>query len=254
VVILGSAVTDLADEFSDLDVFVYVDMSSYEEVYKWYKASINDGTVNALNVSALRYHEFPMIHLQDLHGHYKVETYQDVEARIRSYEDAYLWSYSLGKSLHDPQDRYAELKRRAAYPQDVLHQRLRKHYLEAWNGLSAMKNPLIRNQPETVKLIVSEGLLHVLKMCCLTEKKPFPHTKWLLESALSTELGKRIKPHLEKMMSLMAKPITIEMDLPLVKPGHRNEEFEKYAIFRNWLLLKREMDLRLEDYGLGGKE
>ena len=66
--------------------------------------------MDALNPSALQFHEFPMIYLQDLHGHYEVETYQNAESRIRAFEDEYLWLYSQGKILHDPQSRYAEVK------------------------------------------------------------------------------------------------------------------------------------------------
>jgi len=253
VVVVGSAIADFSDEFSDIDVFVYVDENRYEAVYGWYKSAIDAGTVAILNPSALKYDEFPMVYLKNANGHYEIETYQAVESRISAYDDTYLWIYSHARILHDPRGRFAELKKRSAYPQAILQQKLRQHYLKAWNGIAAMKGPLARNQPETVKLIVSEGLLHVLKMCCLADKKPFPYTKWLLHAALPTELGNRIRPYLVRMLELMPNPLAIEAGLPLVKPGHRNEEFEKYAMYRNWLLMKREMDVRLDDYGLSGK-
>lgn len=139
IVVVGSAVMDLSDEFSDIDVFVYIEKCSNDKVSQWYDAEISAGTADVLNPSALEYHEFPMIYLKDLNGHYEVETYQDIGRRVKACEDAFLWICSLAKILHDPGGRFAELKRCSSYPQDVLQEKLHRHYPAAWNGVASVK-------------------------------------------------------------------------------------------------------------------
>ena len=54
VVIVGSSVRGINDEFSDVDVIVLVDAESWSPIYEHYRREIGTGNIRVLNPVALK--------------------------------------------------------------------------------------------------------------------------------------------------------------------------------------------------------
>jgi hypothetical protein len=92
-------------------------------------------------------------------------------------------------------------------------------------------------------VVNKEPLSHFFKYCCFLESRSYPYDKWLYQVAMQTKLGNDIKREVDILFDEILKAhITIEKPPFFVKPGHRNQEFEKYRLYHTWLRIKEKVD------------
>ena len=199
VVIVASSVRGMDDQFTDVDVIALVDRDSWSRIYDHYRREIDEGHVRVLNPAALEYGEFPLTLIEGVKGHYKVETFEDLERKVEEYDDVTLWVHRLSRILHDPGGRYERLQHLCAdYPEDIWRSKVRHHYLSAWWASGGAKNPLRRNPREGAVLAMTRCVSLLLKLCCLMDRRPFPYEKWLYQEAMNTAAGAALRGDFEK--------------------------------------------------------
>ncbi len=246
VAIVGSSTRGVEDEFSDIDVRVLVPSKSWGSIYENYRREIEAGTIHVLNPAALKYDEFPLTHIDRLDGvEYKLETFEHLEESVaRKYDDVLRWVHSSSVILHDPTERYARIRNQCLiYPEEVWLKKLRRHYLNAWNGVSGAKNSLRRNEREAVVISMSAAVSHLLRLCCLMDGKPFPHDKWLYREAMETTAGKALAPEFEKFFSELGHP-ELRRIVPdsYDNPDDRDADLEEFPIYDVWRRAKTYFD------------
>lgn len=91
VAVVGSTASEQSDQFSDLDILVFVPRSDYDTLYRLYEKAIQVGNIQVLNPRALLYHEFPYALISEINGHYQLQTYEEVQDRIAAYDDIFRW-------------------------------------------------------------------------------------------------------------------------------------------------------------------
>ncbi|KPJ63552.1 hypothetical protein AMK68_03730, partial [candidate division KD3-62 bacterium DG_56] len=247
VVIAGSAARGIEDEFTDIDINVFVPSSSYARLYEHYVKAVEDQRVEVLNPAAFEYKELPLALMPAIRGHYKVHTFEEAEDRVARCEDVAMWVHRNSLVLHDPSGRYAALQKKASdYPEDVWRERVRFHYLEAWMAASAASNPLRRNDRPAVTLTMTKCLRHLLRLCCLLDRRPFPYDKWLYREALQTQAGRDLKHVFDRFFAEISRP-EIQRIVPdsYERPGHRNADLEEFPLYMIWRQAKRYFDERL---------
>jgi predicted nucleotidyltransferase len=240
VVVTGSTARGAVDEFADLDVNVYVPEASFDPLYADYQKAADDERVQVMNPKAFLYHEFPFVPMAGLHGHYRVYLFEDLERKIALHDDIAMWVHQTGIVVHDPSARYTTIQRAAsAYPEDVWRERIRFHYLEAVLSAGAASNPLRRNDLNAVTLTMTDCVAHVLRLCCLLDRKPFPYDKWLYHEALQTQGGRELGPLLEEFLDEIRKPVlTRAKPVCYLQPGHRKADLEEFRLYVIWLQLR----------------
>jgi uncharacterized protein DUF4037 len=175
VVRVGSSVRGIEDEFVDVDILGFVPQAAYPAIYEGYRAAVEAGRIEVQNPNAFWYQEFPLVLVPGVPGHYKVHAFEAVEARVQQYDDVIMWIHGVGRILHDPTGRYAQLQERSrTYPDDVWREKVRWHYARASDAAASSANPLRRRDRRTVTLLMVECVAHLLRVCCLLERGPFP--------------------------------------------------------------------------------
>ena len=238
VAVIGSITRGVDDEFSDIDVRVLVPSKFWGPIYEHYRHAIEAGRIHVLNPAALKYDEFPVTYIDGLEDvEYKLETFEYLERKVaHEYDDVLRWIHGSCTLLHDPTQRYADIRRQcASYPEDVWLEKLTEHYLAAWHGVGGAKNSLRRNEREAVVLSMSGAVSHLLKLCCLMDGKPPPYDKWLYREAMQTIAGKFLRPEFEKFFSELGHP-ELRRVVPdsYEKPDDRDADLEEFPIFDIW--------------------
>jgi len=192
----------------------------------------------------LRYGEFPITLIPRTDGHYKVQTFDQVQERIAAQDDITKWVHTNSIILHDLSGAYETLRRRAShYPEEILRGKLAHHYQQTCECMEAAKKQLKRDHQISVTLLVAHGLSHLMRYCCLLDGRPYPYDKWLYQSAMQTTLGAEVKTHVDVLFDQMwQRGITVEEPAFYVRPGDRDQEFENYRVYHVWLRLKQELD------------
>ncbi|HIJ74844.1 MAG TPA: nucleotidyltransferase domain-containing protein, partial [Candidatus Hydrogenedentes bacterium] len=159
IVIVGSVVRGIEDEYADADVLALVPECVYRDVYEWYRQAVECGQIEAVNPQAFTFDEFPLTLIPGIAGHYKLHSFEEVEAKIAAYDDVEMWIHGNAVVLHDPSGRYGNLQTRArTYPEDILSEKKRTHFLEAWYAASAASSQLRRNDRRSVALTMTDCL------------------------------------------------------------------------------------------------
>ena len=247
VVILGSAVRGMADEFSDIDINVYVPEGSYWEVYERYREAVEAGRVEIWNPTAFQYREFPFVVIPGVSGHYRVHTFEEPEALAADYDDVTMWIHQGGETLHDPSGRYCRLRDACVgYPEEVWREKVRFHFLEAGAGGDGAGNPLRRNDRPGVVLTMTDCLKHLLRLCCLLDRRPFPYDKWLYREALETTAGREVRDVFKGFLEELSRA-EIRRVKPgrYERPGHRNMDLEEFPFYMLWRKAREHLEQRL---------
>ena len=244
VVIVGSSVREMNDEFSDVDIVALVDAEAWSPIYEHYRREIGRGNIRVMNPAALKYDEFPLTSIEGVPGHYKVEKFEDLEERVEEFDDIARWIHGSSLVLHDPTNRYANVQKLCSgYPEDVWRSKLSYHYLEAYGAASNASNQLRRNQREAVILTMANCVSHLLKLCCLMDRRPFPYDKWLYQEAMNTKSGIALRSQFEQFFEEHGQPEIRRVEVPTYeRPGHRNADLEEYPLFDVWRTAKRYFD------------
>jgi hypothetical protein len=254
VAVAGSVGAGLGDEHSDLDVQILVSGADYGRLYELYKEAWEAGVVEVLNPRAFLFDEFPLMYLSGIDGHYKVTAYEPIAEKVRSFDDVERWVYANSIPIHDPGGRLASLMLEAEhYPADILNEKLSHHYYQCMNNFWPTKGPLKRGQKESVSILCAQGISHVLKFCILADGKPFPYDKWLYRIAIETQLGKLLRPYIDAIFTEMHRDeIVYEKPENYVQPGHRNEPYENYRIYYQFLAMREVLDAHRQELVTSG--
>jgi hypothetical protein len=243
-VIVGSSVRGIQDEFADVDVLAFVPQDAYGALYKGYQKAVEAGRVAVLNPNAFLYEEFPLALISGINGHYKVHSFEEVEERVQRYDDIAMWIHGSGVIFYDPAGRYASLQQQARhYPEDVRRQKIREQYFRAYDAAISVANPLRRNDRRTVILMMADCVTHLLRLCCLLERRPFPYDKWLYREALQTQAGRELQPLFESFFAEISRPEIRRIEpAALERPGHRNADLESYPLHMLWRRAKEYLE------------
>jgi predicted nucleotidyltransferase len=247
VAIVGSAVRGRADEFSDIDIAVYVPEKSYWEVYERYREAVEAGRVEIWDPAAFQYREFPFVVVAAVRGHYRVDTFEEPEGLAAEHDDVTMWVQQASETLHDPSGRYGRLREACAeYPEEVWREKVRFHFLEAVWTASGAGNPLRRDDRPGVVLTMTESLKHLLRLCCLLDRRPFPYDKWLYREALETTAGRELRDAFEGFFEELSRP-EIRRVKPerYERPGHRNMDLEEFPLYMFWRKARNHLEQRL---------
>jgi hypothetical protein len=247
VAIVGSSLQALKDEFTDIDVLAFVPQAAYRALYEDYRNAVKAGRIEVLNPNAFQYDEFPLVVLPKTKGHYQVHTFEEVENIVGQYDDIIMWIHRNSLVLHDPSGRYGNLQKEAqAYPDQVWKKKVRFHYLEAYRAATSASNPLRRGDKKAVFLTMTDCLVHLLRLCCLLERRPFPYDKWLYREAIETAAGRELKPLLDNFFEELRRPELRRIEpTSYERPGHRNADLEAYPLHNFWRRAKRYFEQRL---------
>jgi hypothetical protein len=237
VVLSGSVAAGLSDDRSDIDVEVLLPEPSYGGLYDPFWQAVDKGAIGILNPRARRFHEYPIVPLPSVKGHYRIKAAETIEARIRAMDDVIRWIYGNTHALADPNGLHAKLQELAGrYPPGVAEEKRRNLLFLAKDCFYGLKMQLGRDHWQSICLLSVNAVVHLLKLCCLSDGKPYPYDKWLYRVAVETTLGRRLQPPVDAILAEAGRktPIREEPD-SLVRPGHRNEEFERYRLFHLFL-------------------
>jgi len=193
-VIVGSSVQAIEDEFTDLDILAFVSQPSYRTLYEGYRRAVQAGRIEVLNPAAFHYDEFPLVIIPLIKGHYKVQNFEEVEDLVARYDDITMWVHGGSMVVHDPSGRYDNLRKKSqTYPDQVWKEKIRFHYLKAYEAAISASNPLRRGDRRAVLLTMTDCVAHLLRLCCLLDRRPFPYDKWLYREAMETQAGGDLK-------------------------------------------------------------
>ncbi len=247
VVIVGSSVHGIDDEFADIDILAFVPQPAYPAIYEDYRSAISEGRLQTFNAIAFQYDEFPLMLIPSIHGHYQVHRFEEVEERTKQYDDVVMWIHGSARILHDPSGRYGALREQArTYPENLWKQKVRSHFLSAWKAAVAASNPLRRGDRPGVVLTMTNCIAHLLRLCCLLERRPFPYDKWLYQEAMRTRAGQDLQPLFDNFLVELGHPQIRRIE-PVVfeRPGHRNADLEYFPLHVLWRQAKANFDHRL---------
>jgi len=255
VAIVGSSVQALEDEFTDIDVLAFVPQAFYPTIYEGYRRAVQTGRIEVLNPSAFQYNEFPLVVLPKAKGHYRVQTFEEVEHLVARYDDITMWIHGNSLVLHDPSGRYGNLQKKSqTYPEELWKEKIRFHYLKAYNAATSASNPLRRGDRKAVLLTMTDCGAHLLRLCCLLERRPFPYDKWLYREAIETPAGRELKPLFNDFFEELSRPEIRRIEpasyeriepASYERPGHRNADLEAYPLHNIWRRAKRYFEQRL---------
>jgi hypothetical protein len=244
VAVVGSIGAGLGDEHSDLDVQILVSGADYRRLYELYKEAWEAGVVEVLNPRAFLFDEFPLMYLNGVDGHYQVMAYEPIADKVRSFDDVERWVYANSISILDAGGWLAALRDESEhYPADILNEKLSHHYYQCMNNFWPTKGPLERGQKEPVSILCAQGISHVLKFCILADGRPFPYDKWLYAVAVETRLGRLLRPYIDAIFAEIHRDrIVYEKPESYIKPGDRNEQYENYRIYYQFLAMRQALD------------
>jgi hypothetical protein len=253
VVRVGSSVRGVEDEFVDVDILGFVPAAFYPTLYEGYRAAVEAGRIEVQNPNAFWYHEFPLVLLPGVKGHYQVHTFEEVEKPVQQWDDVTMWIHGQGIILHDPSGRYAQLQARSrTYPEAVWREKVRRHYLRAYDSAISASNPLRRGDRSTVTLLMVECVAHLLRVCCLLDRRPFPYDKWLYREAMQTRAGRDLQELFERFFEEIHSPQIAHIEpTSYERPGNRNADLEAYPLHMLWRRAKAYLDPLLPSRGQG---
>jgi len=248
VVIVGSSVRGIKDEFTDIDILAFVPQISYDTVYEGYRQAVEANQIKVLNPKAFKYNEFPLSFIPTIAGHYEVKAFEEVEESVENYDDITMWIHQSAVILHDASGRYRELQKSCSYPDDVWKAKVRFHYLQAEKAANSTDNPLPRNDQRTVVLIMADCVAHLLRLCCLLERRPFPYDKWLYREAMQTQAGQDLKSTFERFFEELSRPEIRRVEpKSYQRPGHRKADLEAYPLHMIWREAEEYVERRIEE-------
>jgi len=125
-----------------------------------------------------------------------------VERGLAEFKDVLLWIWTHARPLHDPTGIIQRLQAGiAAYPREVLYQKLVRHYLMDFH--LSVHGITYRYESQNLFSVVhtlGAKIAEYCRMCCLLDGRPYPYEKWLLRACRETTTGARLAPYLERAL------------------------------------------------------
>jgi hypothetical protein len=188
-VLHGSTMLGVDDEFSDLDVWLLIPQSRLAEV------------------DALSPTRFFPFELEGKGGHVNVHAIEEFEGRLTGCDLPLIAELRLAELLI-PSDGLPveELLGRAKseMPNDVRLAWFQYHYLFMRQAHRALDNPIERGHSATVLFGVSATIEHALQAALVLDGVPYPYVKWLHHAAERSPTGQKIVPLVREMLILLA--------------------------------------------------
>lgn len=166
----GSAARGYVDAYADIDLVVFTDEESYQEILKEYfrlgLSSRRDGLCLPLGKGD---------------GHYQLDTYERLREYFMQDDLAQAWEYSNVRIVYDAQETFADIVSRcaAALPGRMDHL-IREQYLHLRAQFSYMYRPLQRGDQSAALLYAAEFWRSCCRLLFLVYRQPYPCDKWLL--------------------------------------------------------------------------
>jgi hypothetical protein len=176
--LVGSRAADLADSWSDLDMWVIGDKTSLAPSEREHYEQNGELFVNR----------------GDCEAHWSFYDQHDLQSLLRHYPDEKMWILLTAQVMFGDESTATALKEHCRqYPWEAVEPKLKRHFGHYLLSLGLL-NTAARGMPETAFMAAGKTIEHLCKICCFAERKPFPYTKWLIPVARETTLGKRIVP------------------------------------------------------------
>ena len=184
----GSTLRGIDDAWSDLDVWWLLD----------------DADLAALDAgSPTRFFEFE---LGGKPGHVNAESAQAFADRLARCELKLTAELRVAHVLRDEAGGAAGLQAEARRPmrEDVRRALFFHHYVEMRGEHRGVDTPMERGHALPVLLAVAKTLAHALRAALVLHGEPYPYDKWLHADAVRTPTGRRLAPHAEHLLDLLA--------------------------------------------------
>ena len=187
-ILTGSTTLNVADEHSDLDLELVVS---------------NEAVADLDAASPTRYIEF---HLDGKPGSVIVESSEAWNDRIDACDMPLIAELRRAVMIRESTGDATRLieKARQTMKPDVRRAFFFYNYFEMRSFHRAGDNPMNRNGAVAAYINTAQALLHELRACLSLEWEPYPYDKWLWLSASQTETGKRLAPHVNRIMDHLA--------------------------------------------------
>lgn len=226
VLLCGSAVTEYADAYSGIDLLVLAPRAVAEALQEALAARPGELVVLPL-ASRLRVQV-------------TVQAFEEARAQLERYEDPAMATYPSAVVLHDPQGRYPELVAGVdGYSREALQARIAERYRHLRRRQASLAWNVRRGQPYMLLDNLVRYLEHALSLCFLLEGKPPAGRKWLLQGALRTETGRRLRPLLLDLFSSLGAVATLG--------GTRN--LRENALYRRVAAITDQLEKAIQEAG-----
>jgi predicted nucleotidyltransferase len=248
VYVSGSFGAGVADEYSDLDVYVL-----YPESY--HQSIVDDFLQRDIAEEV----EFFIVRLPiSRSAHFSLQTFESARNNIVQLECISMYRYAHSTTLHDPTRKFAKIREESQrLPKEMIRTLLQSEYAGFIYHASpeATSNLLRRKDRATLCLRTWKGLEYALRICCILDRLPYPHEKRIVEVGLQTTLGKELKDLFENFFKLLETNAFQQNPSSTEKPAipkHEGLQYYKYYCFQ------RELNLilrsRLEEAGVSRRK
>ncbi len=173
VLLHGSTTRGIADDWSDLDVWM-LPPGQHESCFIVFK-------------------------LDDKAGHVTIESRKDFSARVRQCDFNLIYEFRHAVILQDPDgwgDKMLALARQPM-PAAVRAAWFAHHYIEMRSEHRACDNPIYRNDAVALLQAMTPTISHSLRAAMVLDGQPYPYHKWLASAAAKTPTGAQIVPLVE---------------------------------------------------------
>ena len=200
IVLAGSRAVGYHTPTSDYDLLGLCDASTYARILR---NTDQDPSVVGIDISVDRKEAEQILGREVDFAVYDVDRIQHA---FQEFNDVVLWIWTHAQVIVDPCHAVSELQTSVGgYPKDVLERKLKQHFLQDFHlsvhGLTY--HPKSQNIFAVLNTMTSK-ISEYGKMCCLLDGKPFPYEKWLLRACADTQLGERLVPIFERVLSTLS--------------------------------------------------
>lgn len=231
IVLKGSTAHGYSDRYSDVDLVVFVQEASRQEIVRDY---VRQGLSQREDGVFLPLHDWA--------GHYNLESYEDLAEKCGQDGAEYLWEYGGSKILHDPRGSFASIVESKL---ENFHENLpaltKAKYIDCQLQLDWLRQPLRRADYGASFLYASAVYASVCQVLFLLEGKPYPCQKWLPYYFSQLELADPLKQKAETL------PLTFARMQDGFRPGL---DLMEYPVYRQGFEVIGEIKTLLkEKYG-----
>lgn len=181
--LVGSRAAGFADSWSDLDLWILANKTS----------------LTAEERSEYESHGQLFVDRGDMEAHWTFYDMDGLAEQLGQWRyDEKMWILATSCVLYGSAGKAKLLRDRfSSYPPEVAERKLKRYFGKYWSSLGPL-NTAARGMPVTALVVAGQVIEYLCKICCLAERKPFPHTKWLVKAAEKTHLGVKLYPFMEK--------------------------------------------------------
>jgi hypothetical protein len=199
-VLVGSVATGYCRQDSDVDIALVFDEPIYSVISRgtfWGNGRPSETRLDGVQL------------------HYYGISFEQIEAKLKDLDDAYLYVYSNAVVLQDRDCKYERrLGDMLSHTPAVRRQRLEGKLDMLLRRAGALRSSVENQDPLASARICIELITLCLKVIALLDDIPFDPRKRLFATALSGDIGRRIEPKVRGLFCLVGEL------------GNRNTEFE----------------------------